>query len=299
MSIAQSFESRTLASNSELTFCILTFDKTPWLKKSLMSIQRHCKIDYSVKILSQGRPDVELTNFLKKIDVDKIELLTSEVNLGCDGGRKFLAQHVATPYAMMLDDDMYLTETSMRAFDVLEKNIEVGAVSMPQYSPQGRLISPGGMDLLVRRGVIHMYRPTLDASSWIEIQHINGGAMLFRTEMRKCFMWDDRAGALEDLDKSLQILRSARWKQAIAPRGRLIHDRSWVGKNPNYERTRFNGMTLYRNYEYFRRKWGLRLNLRAHVLYEAIYPLVTLTRFPITVSQIDKFSRTAKRRLPF
>lgn len=287
-----------MANDSQLTFCILTFNKTPWLKKSLISIRRYCKIDYSVKILSQGRPDLELTRFLEELGDDKIELLTSEVNLGCDGGRKFLAQRVVTPYAMMIDDDMYLTESSvMSALDVLQRNPGIGTVSMPQYSPQGRLISPGGQKLSVRAGVIHLYRPTLDPSSWIEIQHIDGGAMFFRTEMRECFTWDDRSGFLQDLDKSLQIVQSGRWKQAIAPRGKLIHDRSWVGKNPDYERTRFNGMTLHRNYEYFRKKWGLRLNLRTHVLYEAIFPLVSLTRFPVTVSQIDKYTRSS-RRLP-
>ena len=288
-----------MTNDSQLTFCILTFDKTPWLKKSLMSIRRYCKIDYFVKILSQGRPDLELTKFLEQLGDDKIELLTSEVNLGCDGGRKFLAQRVMTPFAMMLDDDMYLTETSvMSALDVLQRDSEIGTVSMPQYSPQGRLISPGGQKLLVRDGVIHMYRPSVDTPTpWIEIQHIDGGAMFFRTEMREVFTWDDRSGFLQDLDKSLQIVRSARWKQAIAPRGRLVHDRSWVGKKPNYEGTRFNGMTLHRNYEYFRKKWGLRLNLRTHFLYEAVFPLVTLTRFPVTVSQIDKYTRSA-RRLP-
>jgi len=264
-----------------------------------MSIRHHCKIDYLVKILSQGRPDLELTKFLEQLGDDKIELLTSEVNLGCDGGRKFLAQRVTTPFAMMLDDDMYLTETSvMSALDVLKTNPEIGTISMPQYSPQDRLISPGGQKLIVRDGVIHMYRPSVDTPApWIEIQHIDGGAMFFRTEMREIFTWDDRSGFLQDLDKSLQIVRSARWKQAIAPRGRLIHDRSWVGKKPIYEGTRFNGMTLHRNYEYFRKKWGLRLNLRTHLLYEAVFPLVTLTRFPVTVSQIDKYTRSA-RRLP-
>jgi len=282
-----------------LTFCILTFEKTPWLKRTILSIRKHCGIDYSVKILSQGKPDVELARFLDELKDDKVEVLTSEVNLGCDGGRKLLASEVETPLAMMLDDDMYLTENSIESvLNVLKANPEVGAVSMPQYDPQGWMISPGGQKLIIRDGVINTRRPFLDESSWIEIQHIDGGAMLFRTEMRECFTWDDRSGFLQDLDKSLQILRSGKWKQAITPEGKLIHDRSWVGKKPKYEQSRFNGLTLHNNYEYFRNKWGFRLDLRTHFLYEVLYPTLALTHCPVTVSQMDKFIRTGKTKLP-
>jgi len=281
----------SLVSGSELTFCILTFDKTPWLEKTLKSIHNFCDTEYTVKILSQGTPDPELTQVLKKLDDERIELLISKVNLGCAGGRKFLVKGIETPFTMMLDDDMYLTRGSIRAaLDVLRKDPTVGAVSMPQYDPQGQLISPGGSRLSIRNGVINMSRPILDyALSWIEIQHISGGAMLFRTEMKDYFTWD--SAGLEDLDKSLQIWRTGKWKQAIATGGRLIHDRSWVGKRPKYEQARFNGLTLHRNYEYFRKKWGYRLTMRTHLLYEVVYPAVTIAHFPITPSQMDSVTR--------
>src|SRR5208282_6145797 len=240
-----------------------------------------------------GAPDTELTDFLKRLDDQQTEVLISNANIGCDGGRKLLAKQVGTPFAMMLDDDMYLTRGSIHAaLDVLQKERTVGAVSMPQYDPQAQLISPGGRNLSIRDGVIYVSRPTLESGlPWIEIQHIDGGAMLFRTEMRDCFTWDDHSGFLQDLDKSLQILRAGKWKQAIATDGRLIHDRSWVGKRPGYEQTRFNGLTLHRNYEYFRKKWGYRLDLRTHLLYEVVYPAVTIAHFPITPSQMDSVTR--------
>ncbi|HYW01944.1 MAG TPA: glycosyltransferase [Candidatus Acidoferrum sp.] len=290
---------KELASNPLITFCILTFEKTAWLKNTLLSIRQYCGVDYSVKILSQGKPDAELARFMADSKDDDVEVLTSEVNLGCDGGRKFLANEVETPLAMMIDDDMYLTERAIESgLNVLRANPQVGAVSMPQYDPRGWMISAGGQKLIIRNGVINVRRPLLDDSAWIEIQHIDGGAMIFRIQMRDCFTWDDRSGFLQDLDKSLQILRSGRWKQAIAPSGKLIHDRSWVGKKPKYEQTRFNGLTLHNNYEYFRKKWGLRLDLRTHLLYEVLYPGLALTHCPITVSQIDRFIRTSRKRLP-
>jgi GT2 family glycosyltransferase len=289
-----------LVSKSELTFCILVFNKTPWLRRSLLSIRKFCPgISYSVKLLSQGKPDPKLLTLLEELDDDKIELLTSPVNLGVDGGRKFLENQVETPLTMMLDDDMYLTANSIQlARDIMQTNAQIGALSMPQYDPAGSLISPGGQNLSIRNGVISMFQPSLTSSSYMEINHIDGGAMLYRTTMREQFQWDDHSGFLQDLDKSMQILLSTKWKQAIVTSAMLIHDRSWVGKIPNYEGTRFNGLTLYRNYEYFRRKWGLRLNLRTHVLYEVVYPALTLTRFPITISQLDKFIRSGKRKIP-
>src|SRR5208282_1790979 len=137
-----------LVSESKVTFCILTFDKTPWLEKTLLSIRQFCDTEYTVKILSQGAPDTELTEFLKQSDDDRIEISISKANVGCGGGRKFLVKEVETPFAMMLDDDMYLTRGSIHAaLDVLQKERTVGAVSIPQYDPQGWLISPGGNNL--------------------------------------------------------------------------------------------------------------------------------------------------------
>jgi GT2 family glycosyltransferase len=240
-------------------------------------------------------------DFLKELGDDRIELLTSETNIGCEGGRKMLTQQVETPFTMMLDDDMYLTNGSiMVAMDLFRKEPAIGAISMPQYDMNGSLVSLGGRKLPIRNGVIRPTNPVFDSSAyWLEVQHVDGGAMVFRTEMRDCFTWDDRSGAFEDWDKSLQMMRSGKWKLAIVPNGKLIHDRSWVGKYPSYERVRFDGLALHRDYKYFRKKWGLRLDLRGHILFDLIYPAVALTRFPVTVSQINSYTRTARRRLPF
>src|SRR5208283_4661140 len=154
---------------------------------------------------------------------------------------------------MMLDDDMYLTEGSISLLlELLTSEQTIGAISMRSTDRHGRLLSAGGSILSIRNGVINISRPFLNSVlPWTEVQRIDGGAMLFRTEMRECFTWDDRSGFLQDLDKSLQILRSGKWKQAITPEGKLIHDRSWVGQQPKYEQARFNGLNLHRSYEQF------------------------------------------------
>jgi hypothetical protein len=231
-------------------------------------------------------PDSQLTHHVANLHDDRVELIISPVNLGCGGGRRLLAQQVASPFIMMLDDDMYLTRGAIgHGLEVLRRNSVIGAISMPQYDLQGRMVSPGGKSLVIRNGVMLKRHPRLDfQADFIEVQELNAGAMLYRTEMNESFSWDPQMYDFEDEDKSLQIIRDGRWKQAIVPRGRLIHDRSWLGHNPNYERQRFDGLAWQREYRLFRAKWGLRLDLRSHVLYELVYPTLTLTRCQWLVS---------------
>lgn len=279
--------------NTHITFCIATFNKTPWLKKCVSSILNYCETDFSVKVLSQGPPDSQLRDFLNELD-ERFDLITSPVNLGLARARKLLTQLVRTPLMMTLDDDVYLTKGSMpAAVKVLQENSNIGAVSMPQYDPSGYLITLGGLRMTIRDGVIFSQPPVLDSSSLIIVEALGGGATLFRTEMRNSFSWDEnyRCAEFEDLDKNLQILRAGRWKQAITLNGKLIHDRSWAGTIPDYERTRFDGLTIRRNYRYFRRKWGLRVNMRTHLIIEVIYPALALSHFPLTVAQFDALTR--------
>lgn len=278
----------------EITFCILTFNKTPWLGRTIRSISRHCPTGYFVKILVQGVPDRELSEFIANLSDPVIEVVRSPENLGCGGGRKILAPMVSSSLTMMLDDDMYLTNASMsNALEVLARRPDIGAVSMPQYNMRGRMISLGGRRLAIRHGVVRRIKPrTPTKADYVEVDDLDGGAMLFRTEMRNDFSWDERLeGAMEDLDKSIQIVKVGKWRQAIVPSGRLIHDRSWVGHRPTYEGKRFDGLTMRRSYRLFRQKWGLRLDLRTHFLFEVAYPMLTLARSPWGPSSLNKLFR--------
>ncbi len=219
--------------------------------------------------------------------------MISPVNIGCGAGRRLLAQEVNSPFTMMLDDDIYLTSGAIdHAMEVFRENLKIGAVGLPLYDLNGRLMSPGGRRLIIRNGVIIQGEPRLDLhADWIDVDDVAGGAMIYRTEMRHDFLWDDRYfGAFDDLDKSLQILKAGRWRQVIVPKARLIHDRSWLGHNPTYERERFDGLAWRRSYRAFREKWGLRLELRSHLLFELVFPALALTRCQQLVSALNKLN---------
>jgi len=192
---------------------------------------------------------------------------------------------------MILDDDVCLTDRSIGpALEALDDSESVGAVSMPHFTLAGHLISSGGRRLLTKNGVLYIKRPTLTSgAAWIEVESLDGSAFLYRTIMRDTFSWDDRLGEFEDYDKSLQILYGGKWKQVIVPKGRVIHDHSWLGSNLNYQRKRHDGIAVRRSYKLFCAKWGVRLDLRSHILLELIFPTLTLTRQDRLVGFITTF----------
>jgi GT2 family glycosyltransferase len=274
-----------------ITFCIMTLSREQWLERTLRSIHEYCPAKYSVKILSQGMPGKKLISLLERLENKRFELIVSSMNLGVGGGRRLLAGLVESPFTMMLDDDMYLTDGAIRfALRVFRREPTVGAIGMPQYDLDGRMISAGGNLITIRNGVIHRQRPKLDFDKeWIEVNDVNAGAMLYRTEMRESFSWDPKAWYLEDLDKSLQINAKNRWRQAIVPQGRLIHDRSWIRQCTVYEEKRFDGFSLQRSYRYIRAKWGLRFAMKRHLFFELVYPTLTLTRCRWLSSAFNRF----------
>jgi GT2 family glycosyltransferase len=274
-----------------ITFCLMTLNRTPWLKRSLDSIRDHCPVRYYVKVLCQGRPEAELVAYFEALNDNCIELIVSPVNIGTGGGRRFLAGQVGTSFTMMMDDDMCLTENSIeQAMKVFRGNPEIGAISMPQYDDGGRLLSFGGRILTVKNGVVSRQRPTMSDSEFIEVNDLDGGAMLYRTEMRREFTWDARfRNAFDDLDKSLQITKSGKWKQVILPKGRLIHDRSWLGRNPAYQKRRVDTFAWRRQYRVLRMKWKLRLDMKSHVLFELVYPTLAVIRSNLPMTLLGRF----------
>jgi len=279
-----------------ITFCILTLDRTPWLKRCISSIRRYCPTRYALKILCQGPPDDELNEFLSRLD-DDVELIRSSVNLGCGRGRQILSQRVTSVLTMMIDDDMYLTEGSVSlALRALRQNESIGAVSMPLYDLHGRMLSLGGKKLTISNGVILTQEEGINSEAdFIEVDILDGVA-LYRTEMAgSSFSWDSQMYFLEDVDRSLQILKDGRWKQAIVPKGRLIHDRSWLGHSPVYEKKRVDGLVSRRAYKSFQAKWGLRYPLRFHFYYEVVLPILTLSRCQRLTSYHSRYTDLRSR----
>lgn len=236
---------------------------------------------HTILLLAVSNSPTEFKTLASQIDPQNIEVITSPVRLTSGSGRKLLAEAVKSDFTMIMDDDTQLTSSTLdSALRVLNEFGEIGAVSMPHFDELGHMISVGGRNVTIRNGVISRSWPELDfKAKWIEVQDLDGSAMIYRTEMREDFSWDGRyTSGFEDIDKSLSIMMSGKWKQAIVPRGRVIHDKSGLGKTPSYERVRFNGIEGIRSYQQFRSKWGLRFDMRTNLLSLLIYPTLTILR---------------------
>lgn len=261
-----------------ITFCIATLNRELKLEKTLQSIVDNCAISYKTRVLSQGPLTANLSRIAEKYEV---ELSCVPVNIGCGPARHFLTKNLSTRFAMTLDDDMYLTPGALEeALSVLNSNESLGAVSLPFVSATGRLLSPGGTRLRIRRNVIYSYIPSPRQNPiFAEVENLAGGTMVFKSQARKDFDWDIRfKSAFDDLDKSLQIWRGGKWKQAVLFHHRLIHDSSRMSENSAYSSIRYDWTAIGRSYEAFRNKWNLRLDLRTHLLYKTVLP--ALSRMP-------------------
>jgi GT2 family glycosyltransferase len=275
-----------------ITFCIPTLNRTGCLRKSILSISRFCPVEYSIRVLSQGPPDGELVEFMAELD-DRAELIVSPVNLGCGGGFRLLCEDVKSPFIMAVADDTYLMRDSipygLKAFHQCSR---VGAVGFPHYDfKSGRMTTTGGGRMVFRQNGVVSTEPTKPDLNvdLMEVDYIDG-AFLYRREMGGSFSWDPRMRVFEDYDRSLQIMRDGKWKQVIVPKGGVIHDHSWIGSNAKYETERFDGLGWRVAYRYFRGKWGLRFELRSHILYELVSPAVTLTRCQWLILTFSRFA---------
>jgi GT2 family glycosyltransferase len=270
-------QTKEAALDCQITFCIPTLYRTACLRKSISSIRKFCPVEYSVRILSQGPPDSELNDYAAEFD-DRIELIASSTNLGCGAGWRLLCQGVESPFIMVLAEDMYLTESSVPlALKALQDRDWVGAVGMPHCDLSGRMIISGGKTMTFHNGVFQTEIVKLDfTTDFMVVDHIHG-ALLYKRAMSDSFSWDPKMHVLEDYDRSLQIMRRGKWKQGVATKGRMIHDHPLV-PNPKYEAQRYDGLAARRAYRWFRKKWGLRFELRSHLYYELVYPGLTLMR---------------------
>jgi GT2 family glycosyltransferase len=227
---------------------------------------------------------------LEELD-DRIELIVSPVNLGCGAGWRLLCEGAKSPLIMVLAEDMYLTEDSIpHALTALEKYTSIGAVGMPHYDPlSSRMLFTGGERVLFQNGVLDRVEVKLNSEvDLMVVDYIRGG-FIYKREMKDSFSWDPGLYICEDVDRNLQIMHSGKWKQAVVPKGRLIHDHSSIGDNPEYEKGRYDGLAWRRAYRAFRAKWGVRFPLRTHILYELVFPTLAIMRIRWLVIAVNRF----------
>jgi GT2 family glycosyltransferase len=272
------------------------------LERTLQAIVEMCPMPYEIKILSQGPASARLENYTAKLR--DTSLISLERNVGCGPGRQIVTEDLGTTFAMTLDDDMLITrEAISTALSVLDDYEDIGAIGIPQYGIDGRMLATGGARLVIRDNVIHPRPPVIEANKiYSEVQDLDGGAMIFKSKARKDFGWDPRIRAgFDDMDKSLQIWTSGKWKQAIIPHAKLVHDFSKTYDSDSYSKVRFDWIAIRDSYRFFCKKWRMRLELKSHLLYDRVYPaLLSLpTKEPLKVLSRFVLQRSLKTMQTF
>ncbi|MFX0199340.1 MAG: glycosyltransferase, partial [Candidatus Hodarchaeota archaeon] len=228
-----------------------------------------------MNLLRQGYTDEETETYLEELEEKNyVDVLRLEKNIGVSAGRKILIDRSKTPIVMTLDNDIYVTEGWVTPIlKIFNENEDIGFIGIPRYKLNGELDGVGGRRIKIINNVVYTEEPKVEQNKPFIVVDDVCGAILFRQDVKSEFTFDPQFFmAFSDLDKGLQFLAS-KWKKVVCLGSRVIHDQ--VGqKDLNYIAERVNHPETSRAYARFRKKWGVRLSLKEHIIYKYVYPFI-------------------------
>jgi GT2 family glycosyltransferase len=259
-----------------VTVCICHYNRINKLKHTINSLRENTTEDYRLKIFNDGYINDEIHEYLSNIEQEPhISVTYSEKNVGPVAGRNRLLTNIDTPFVMTLDDDMYVDEDWLsNALDIFNSDKNVGFVGFKFTSTTDESIVDT-RSISINDGVISLEHVDLSIeqnnskrSSYLLVDEVPTGAMIFREEALKDFRFDPNYKiGFGDIDKTLQI-RCSNWEQAICLKNNFIHD-----KKTNSEEYSKGGRysDIFHSYQYFTQKWGVRYPMREHIKFKYIY----------------------------
>lgn len=278
-----------------LTVCIVHYNKVNKLKKTVTTLQESTGLPVRLKLLNNGYEDDEIRSYLADLErEDWVEVIYNDENVGCPPGRHQLLREIRTPYAMTLDDDMYVEDGWLeRILELFEADADIGVVGVP-YVNAGTGSRRGGARITLRSNVLRKedvdWETVPGDRSYVRVDHVPGGTMVFRRELLEEFDWDPQFFVgMGDFDKSLQIMHSE-WDQVMATGVEFEHD---VSRDEDYRRVRKDYREIRRSYGKFVAKWGYRYPLRRHLIFNYFFRLPWSVMNPLEAA----YQRT-KRLLP-
>ncbi len=230
----------------------------------------HCLLeshdDVRIILLQQGPPSKLARMVLEKLESMGHLVFYSRENIGIGPGREFLKKKAledGCEYAFYLDDDIYVNKRAIRlGLKALE---EYDVTGFPQLSPNGKLVSPGGYNIMVRNGVLVRRWPISElcrGRKYVPVNAVNAGCMLCKAVVLEKMFFGPYKSGFDDLQKSLSILGVFRQCITIAP---VVHDREV--RRTVYARVRYSGSIFKRAYREFISINKVRLELKDHLYY--------------------------------
>ena len=258
-----------------ITVCIVHYNKVDKLKNTINALKDHTDEPYLLKVLNNGYEDDQVKSYLSKLNKEEtVEIMYNEENVGCPPGRYQLLQDIETPYAMTLDDDMYVEEGWLKSvMDIFEADSDIGVIGIPYMSSKDGELR-GGAHVSINSGVVKLehvdWSDVDEDDTYLPVNDVPGGTMVLRKELLDNFNWDPQFFVgMGDIDKSLQIMGTD-WKQVMATNLVFEHD---IKISPDYRKIRMDYQERHKSYRKFVSKWGYRYPLRRHLIFNYFFRL--------------------------
>ncbi len=265
-----------MANKYLITACIVHYRKLPQLKKTIQALEQNTSQPLLIKILNQGYEGGGIRQYLGKIkNQENIEVIFNQKNIGCAAGRQLLTQNIATPYILMLDDDMYVSRHWDREpINFLQRQKNIAAVGFFLFSPDKKNWLAGGQNIEIKNNKVvklkKIYlKPAKQREKFLIVDDVSAGAMLYKAELSQLIRWDPYYFiGFEDLDKGIQLKQSP-YRCAIYLPSAFIHDK--VSQNfseKKYNLSRRDYRQYRRGYLWWQKKYGYRLTISRHLFYK-------------------------------
>ena len=247
--------------HSQVTVCVKTFLRDQHVINCVQNVREYFP-KVRIIVADDGEPAQRKTRVMEKFEVEHHML---PFGVGLSFGRNFMLDRVETEYALVIDDDILLTEDTRveDMFQLLEKADIVGGA----LRDRGRMINYEGTFELADRE-LRMSRTLPDEFSkyrGIRYQpaHFVLNLLAVRASTLRDLRWDDRFRiAYEHIDLFMRAY-DARLEVIYAPDSIFEHARSAFPTTSKYRQHRQSKESR----PIFFEKWGITrvCNLQGHV----------------------------------
>jgi len=260
-----------------ITVCIVHFRRLAQLQRTVEALEQHTCHPYRLSILNQGFVDDDIEAFLRTLSrQEHVGVTFGQDNIGCSPGRRLLASQVTTPLTMMLDDDMLVSDNwDVPVIQKFSEEPDLGAMGFCLYHTDGTFWQIGGRMLAQRRKVIRFDWPparlAMSGASFVDVDCVCGGAMVYRTALSSQCAWDPAMFiGFEDFDMGIRLKHQG-VRSVISLHSRFIHDKvSHDWRQAEYNRFRRDYQRIRASYLHLCQKHDCRFDLARDTFYRYV-----------------------------
>jgi GT2 family glycosyltransferase len=215
---------------NQVTAVVVNYNSGDHLRACLGALLAETEILYQVIVVDNASADESwrIADDCAEID-PRVRLVRSDVNLGLAGGVNAVLEEITTPYAAILNPDVYPLTGWLRPMrDLLDEHSRAAVTCPVVLTAAEGLVNSAGQHVHVTGLGFNRHlgsHPDDVEDSPLDVDGLHGAAFLIRTEFLKEIGGWDATGFLyqEDVALSWDILLSGR-RIVLVPDSRVVHD---------------------------------------------------------------------------